>query len=208
MLRIALAAVIFIHGLIHLMGFVNEWKLAEVKGLEAGTLVPLSPAMAKLSGGLWLLATLCFISAGMLFLLKRDAWWAPAGAGVLLSQALVVLYWPAAKWGTIANVIILVAAIIAFGTGQFNRNTAQITDKVLAKAPSEKSPIITAAMLHGLPQPVQRWLRNCGIVGRDAIRCVRLRQKGWMRTKPDQKTWIEATAEQYITTQNQRLHGR
>jgi hypothetical protein len=199
MLRIALAAVIFIHGLIHLMGFVNEWKLAEVKGLEAGTLVPLSPAMAKFTGGLWLLATLCFISAGMLFLLKREVWWVPAFTGVLLSQALVVLYWPSAKWGTIANVIILLAAIIAFATWQFNRNAAATANQLLEKTRSEKQEVVTATMLHHLPQPVQLWLRNSGIVGREAIRSVRLKQKGWMRTKPDQKKWIATAAEQYIT---------
>jgi hypothetical protein len=55
-------------------------------------------------------------------------------------------------------------------------------------------------MLTGLPAPVQRWLQYSGIIGKAAAVTVRLRQKGSMRLKPDQKEWIPCTAEQYFTT--------
>jgi hypothetical protein len=54
-------------------------------------------------------------------------------------------------------------------------------------------------MLKGLPEPVQLWLAASGIVGKKKTFAVRLKQKGLMRTKPEQDKWVEATAEQYVT---------
>ncbi len=54
-------------------------------------------------------------------------------------------------------------------------------------------------MLGALPYPVQLWLTNCGTVGKEKIYAVWLKQKGFMRTKPEQHKWIEANAEQYFT---------
>ena len=55
-------------------------------------------------------------------------------------------------------------------------------------------------MLNGFPQPVQLWLVNCGIIGKEKVYSVRLKQKGLMRTKPEQTKWIETNAEQYFIT--------
>jgi len=41
-------ALLVIHGLIHLMGFMKEWKLAELKQLTDQTLVPLSEPMSRM----------------------------------------------------------------------------------------------------------------------------------------------------------------
>ena len=43
---------------------------------------------------------------------------------------------------------------------------------------------------------------NSGIVGKDKISSVRLKQKARIKTKPEQKAWSEATAEQYIAIEN------
>lgn len=198
MLRVVFTAVVFIHALIHLMGFVNAWKLAEVKGLAGGTLFSSSPFLSKLFGVLWLLATLCFILAGVLFLLKRELWWALAFSGVLLSQMLIVIHWPVAKWGTVANALILIVAIIAFATEQFHKNVERTALTILSTTPHETEEIVTEAMLQGLPHPVKQWLLNCGIVGNEKIRSVRLKQKGLMRTNANDEKWMEANAEQYI----------
>jgi len=50
-----------------------------------------------------------------------------------------------------------------------------------------------------LPEPVQRWLRHANVVGRDRIRTVRLKQKGFFRQSPHQP-WMPFVAEQYYTT--------
>jgi hypothetical protein len=59
--------------------------------------------------------------------------------------------------------------------------------------------LITEAQVRGLPEPMQRYLRYAGVVGKDSIRTVRLKQQGFMRMQPGQK-WLPMVAEQYFTT--------
>jgi hypothetical protein len=59
--------------------------------------------------------------------------------------------------------------------------------------------LITEAHLLGLPEPVQRYLRYAQVIGKETIRAVRLKQKGFMRLQPGQK-WLPMVAEQYFTT--------
>src|SRR5436190_3795923 len=59
--------------------------------------------------------------------------------------------------------------------------------------------LITDAHLTGLPEPVQRYLSYAGVVGKEPIRTVRLKQQGFMRQQPGQK-WMPLVAEQHFTT--------
>lgn len=58
---------------------------------------------------------------------------------------------------------------------------------------------ITQAQMLDLPDVLQRYLNYAHVVGKEPIRTVRLRQKGFMRTQPSQK-WMPLVAEQYFTT--------
>jgi hypothetical protein len=58
---------------------------------------------------------------------------------------------------------------------------------------------ITQAQVLELPDVMQRYLRYAGVVEKEPIHTVRLKQQGFMRTQPDQK-WIPLVAEQYFTT--------
>ena len=64
-------------------------------------------------------------------------------------------------------------------------------DKIIARKVTEKD-------LDGLPEPVQRYLRYTQIIGKEKTRTVRLKQKGYFRTKEDQK-WMPLKAEEYFT---------
>ena len=57
---------------------------------------------------------------------------------------------------------------------------------------------ITEEDLGGLPEPVERYLRYTQIIGKEKVRAVRLKQKGYFRTKEDQK-WMPLKAEEYFT---------
>jgi hypothetical protein len=57
---------------------------------------------------------------------------------------------------------------------------------------------ITEEDLAGLPEPVQRYLRYTQIIGKEKVRTVRLKQKGFFRKKPTQK-WMPLKAEEYFT---------
>ena len=98
MLRIIIPIVTVIHGLIHLMGFLKAFQLAEIEQLN----LPIS----KVSGIFWLLACLLMLATACTYLLKIDGWWILGMIALVISQGLILLYWPDAKFGTIANIII------------------------------------------------------------------------------------------------------
>jgi hypothetical protein len=72
--------------LIHLMGFVKPFGLAEIPQLKETT--------SKATGVLWLLAALILVAASVLKGFDHEAWWVPAAIGVVLSQALIILQSP------------------------------------------------------------------------------------------------------------------
>ncbi|OGU26025.1 MAG: hypothetical protein A2X66_02675 [Ignavibacteria bacterium GWA2_54_16] len=64
MLRVFFAGVVFLHGIIHLMGFMKAFRLADHSQLRQDITRPL--------GVLWLLAAISFVAAAGTFLLKRE----------------------------------------------------------------------------------------------------------------------------------------
>lgn len=199
MIRTAFAVIIFIHALIHLMGFVKEWGIARVPGLTGKTMVPLSPQAARAAGILWLAACILLTLAGIGFMLKQE-WWLMIGVmGTIISQALLILYWRDAWAGTIANLMIAGGIVLSCGAADFSNQAASEVKKIHEANTGAPARTVTREMLAGLPKPVRRWLLGSGIVGRQAAHSVRLTQKGMMRSKPGQATWMEVLAEQYIT---------
>lgn len=198
MLRLVFSLLLLAHGLIHLLGFVKEWRMAAVGQFTGKTLVPISGSSAKIAGLLWLLAALIFVAAAAAYFLKKENWWMFAATGLLLSQALIVVYWPDARFGTIANVIVLITALPAFGAWRFEQKCRRELAEFTAKAaPGQQT--LTPERLAGLPPIVQQWLRHSGAAGKPIARTVRLRQTGEMRTQPDGK-WIPFEAQQWFTT--------
>ncbi|NIM95808.1 MAG: hypothetical protein GTO18_19075 [Anaerolineales bacterium] len=59
--------------------------------------------------------------------------------------------------------------------------------------------LITAEMLEELPEPVQRYLTQTGLVGKPWIDTVHLKQTGRFRMGRD-RPWMPMTGEQYYTT--------
>lgn len=95
------------HGAIHAIG---------VASALAPTRFPFQRSVSPPSGAAWAAAALLLLTAAVLLIAGWRLWWLPAMAGVVLSQVLVVMWWPDAKFGTVANVLIAVAiAVTALG---------------------------------------------------------------------------------------------
>ncbi len=77
MIRIIFAFSVIVHGLIHLLGFIKAFKLAEINQLTQN--------ISKSTGLLWLISALLFITTIVVFLLKKDWWWIIAIPPVILS---------------------------------------------------------------------------------------------------------------------------
>lgn len=189
MIRFLFALMLLMHGLIHLMGFVKAFKLAEMSQL--------SSPISRPAGALWLLTALLFVFSTALFFLKKESWWMPAIPAVVLSQFLVFQYWQDAKFGTIANLIAVVGLVLGYGAWNFNtRIQRELSSFLQVATPAEE--VLTHDMLAGLPPVVQRWLERSNTIGKPLARSVHLRQKGEMRTAPGGK-WMSMDAEQYFT---------
>ena len=110
-LKCIFISIMLIHGLIHLMGFTKAFNYAEINQL--------SQPISKNTGLIWLLAAALFVVATALFLAKKDSWWMVATVAVVVSQLLIINNWQDAKFGSIANVFILVFVIVGFFQTKF-----------------------------------------------------------------------------------------
>lgn len=101
-------AIVLIHGLIHLMGFARAYGYGNMKQLTL--------EISKPAGSIWLFACILFlvVFAGLIF---RKDWWAVIAIfAVLISQIVIIISWKDAKFGTIANIIIVINAIMWWST--------------------------------------------------------------------------------------------
>lgn len=180
--------ILIIHALIHLMGFVKAFELAQVSQLTQN--------ISRLNGVLWLLAALLFITAGVAFWLKSEWWWIPSIIAIVLSQYLIFSSWQDARFGTIANVLILLVTIVGFGTWSFSgkyKRDVKSQLKVSAALPTE---ILTENDLSTLPLPVQNYLRYVGVVGKPKVKNFKVQFTGKIRQNATSE-WMPFTAEQY-----------
>ncbi len=191
MTRIIFGAIIGFHGLVHVMGFVKAFGFHEIKELTQ----PISKSL----GLIWLLTFLLFMAAVIQYLMKNQFWWLPAVIGLLISQTLVIIFWQDAKFGTVPNLVILIVSVIAFAGFAFDRNVSRDIDKMFSLGASKADSRVTPDVVKDLPAPVQKWITNSGLIGKDDIHAVRLKQKALMKMKPEQAKWADACAEQYFT---------
>jgi len=94
--------------------------------------------------------------------------------------------------------IFLIASSIIIGTIAFNKKVKNEIGDLFNKTKETKPEVVADADIEGLPEPVQKWLKNSQIIGKERIFAVRLKQKGLIRTKEGQP-WMPAEAEQYFT---------
>lgn len=117
LLPVAFAVVLGLHGLIHLMGFVAYWPLAEVPDLAYKTAfldgrIEFGIAGTRLFSVLWLLAAIGFVGAAVALVAGQD-WWVPLLVAVtLLSLVITALDWTPAFRGTVISAVILLIVLV------------------------------------------------------------------------------------------------
>jgi len=186
MLRFLFIALLLLHGMIHVMGF--------AKAFDYGNITQLQKDIPKPLGVLWLAATLLFIATAVMFYTKT-AWWQPGLAAVVLSQILIMTAWQDGKFGTLANVIIAVVLVLAFGAWRFERGYQQDVQVGIDRTKSLVISLLTEADIRHLPAPVQRYLRYAGVLNKPKVHEMRVVFDGEMREKG--KDWFTFKSEQY-----------
>ena len=99
MIHYIFAIILFVHGIIHLMGYSRSFHFSEVKNM--------SQPIAKPIGLLWFAACILFVLAGIFYLTDKASWWILAISGLVISQIVIFTSWKDAKFGTIANILII-----------------------------------------------------------------------------------------------------
>ncbi len=189
MLKIFFLLIISVHGLIHLMGFVKAYGFAEM--------AQLTQPISRFSGILWLACTILFFAALAMFLLDIDFWWIPALIAVIVSQILIIQYWGDAKFGTIANIIILVPVLISLiNMSPESYRNVFIKESKIGLARYAGQPLITEKDLEHLPKPVQKYLKYAGVIGKPKVQNLRVEFTGKMKQNLN-SSWNNVSVFQY-----------
>jgi hypothetical protein len=193
--RVALALVLVLHGLVHGAGFAKAFGLAALPAL------PHAPSRAM--GAAWLAAGVAFVVAGGLLLAGHRRWWVVAAPALVLSQALIFADFHAAKLGTIVNVAVLVpvllAALDARASSLRSRYAAEVRDglaETAARWRAAPPPVVTDDDLAGLPAPLRAYLQRVGVVGKPRVVDFHAVFRARFRTARD-APWMKATVDQY-----------
>ena len=187
MLKIFFLIVVFIHGMIHIFGFLKAYQLAEINQLTQN--------ISKPMGILWLFALILFLAAAIQFISNHDLWWITALVGIIISQILIIMFWQDAKFGTIANVIILLSVIAGYGFWNFeNIFNNGFAVRLETGSKIEKN-LLTEKEIEHLPAPVQKYLRYAGVINKEKVYNVKIIFDVEMRDKG--KDWFKATSVQY-----------
>lgn len=151
-MRIVLAVVLTLHALIHLMGFAKAFGYAALPQLA----IPISRPM----GLLWLLATLLLLAATVALWAAPRAFWLVGALGLVASQGAIIASWGDARFGTVANLILLAAVVYgAFAWGPFGlraEHTRRASTGPTDVAAARPAPVVTEADLARRGAPPQR----------------------------------------------------
>jgi hypothetical protein len=188
-MRMVLVFMLAVHGAIHLLGFVKGFSLAEVSQLQQ----PISQGL----GLLWLVSALLLLSGAVMVAAASGQWWVPAAAGMLLSQILIFGSWGDAKFGTVANLILLVPLALTIADFRSSSLRSEYRrDLQLALAPRPAAPLLEERDLEHLPPPVQVYLRRAGVVGKPRVFNFRALFGAKMRSAAN-AAWMPADVEQF-----------
>ncbi len=190
MLRIIFAIMVALHGLIHLMGFAKAFGYAE--------LPQLTQPISRPSGTLWLAAALlCLATVAALFLTPRW-WWLLGALALVASQSAIVISWSDAKFGTLANIVLLIGLLCGFVSRGPLSLRSEFEHDLGRVQPATSQEVLTEADLAALPDPVQRYVRRSGAIGQPRVHNFRATWTGRIRSDVESQ-WMHFTAEQLNT---------
>ncbi len=179
--------ILIIHGLIHFMGF--------AKAFDYGNTTQITKEISKSMGFFWLITALLFVTATILFFLKNEYWIYLAIVASILSQFLIFGIWKEAKFGSIANLIIIVVAVLSWTTYSFEYSFKKDVKFNLNKSKNANIGLLTENDILFLPKPIQKYLRYCNVLNKPKIKNFCLVFDGEMREKG--KDWFKFRSVQY-----------
>ena len=186
-MRVIFILLMLVHGLIHIMGFVKAFQIAEMNQLQ----IPITKPM----GVLWLIATILFVVATVMFFVS-DYWFIPAIAASFVSLALVVSSWNDAHFGMIPNIMILIVCSLAISSCSYRAVYQKDIQKALKQNIMLPESLLTGEDIQALPEPVQSYIRLTGSIGKPKVQNFKVEFEGKIR-KDEQSEWMTFSCEQH-----------
>jgi hypothetical protein len=195
MIRAIFIAILLLHGLIHLMGFAKAFGYAELPQLTR----PISRGL----GWFWLASTTLLLATAAAVVFWPGGWWWLGAVALLVSQTVIMSSWHDAKFGTFANLVLLIGVLYGFAShGPFSLR-AEYERRLHQPGPAASRKLLTEADLAALPEPVQRYVRLSGALGQPRIQNFRATWVGRIRSGPT-SPWMTFFAEQFNTLDSPR----
>ncbi len=187
MIRNIFCFIIVIHGFIHLLGFSKAFHLVDAKQL---------PPISKSAGSIWLFASILLIATAILYFNNYRYWWIAGIVAALTSQLIILSMWQESKFGTIANVILLLASLIGYGTIKYRDTYFNDVSKNMTSNNKTDSSLLTENDIMALPEPVKKYIRYTGFIGKPKISSFKINFQGTIR-KNETSEWMPFLSEQY-----------
>lgn len=190
-MRIVLISLLLIHGIIHLFGFLKAFNLVHFNAIQQN--------ISKPFGLVWLISATLLLITAISILFNFKWFWVIGVVAVLISQGIIIYYWSDAKFGTILNVLILIAILLS--SSALNFKSKVISERTEMRKASQKgmSLPIDLEKIHVLPVPVQKWLSKTKATEFLVPETIYLTQELELKMTPKQEKWIKEKADQYFT---------
>ncbi|MFS0776716.1 DUF6544 family protein [Neobacillus sp. 3P2-tot-E-2] len=94
--------------------------------------------------------------------------------------------------------LLLLIVVSRIARVYFVKNGENLVANLLEGIDKESSKTIEREDMKKLPAPVQKWLTNSNVIGKEEVKTVRLKQQGRMRTEKNGK-WMPTKGEQYFS---------
>ena len=186
-MRLFFVFFLFFHGFFHALGFARVFDLGEWAA---------QPITFEL-GLFWLAAAILYLATGYSFAVNHRRWWMVGFTAVVVSQALVIVEWEYAAWGTLPNAIVFIVCLISFAGWQFEIKANREADDLRIMAMNRKTGI-SKNNYQNLPEVVKKWMDRSGVMEAEIPNSVYLTQVGEMRLK-EKGNWIPFYARQWFS---------
>ena len=190
MLPLLFGVLLAVHGLIHLLGTAKAFDWLELKKMEL--------PVTKNFGVFWFITALLFLLTLFLLIIGKEWWWT-AFIAVLLSQVLISMSWGNARFGTIANIMILLTILPAIARWKFQSDGDKMLRQIQQNAAMIQPVLITDEMIDSKPYPVQQWLKRSDVSGHRLAPFQQFHQSGYLLTEPGGDT-LQFKADQISST--------
>lgn len=188
MYKIIFTFFVLLHGTIHLMGWAKAFEFVKIEQIHK--------TISKPQGIIWLSVFVLFFLTAFFYLLQKNWWWAIAIIAIVISQSLIIVHWQDAKFGTILNLVFLTAGIIQYASWSYYQHYEKDVSENLQYNTSVSNELLTESHLKDLPEPVKKYIRYTGFVGKPIVKHFNIDFIGQIR-KNEQSEWMPFTSEQF-----------